>query len=278
MKRVLITGAGSYIGEMVKGYLLKKPDRYLVDTLDMKDKAWRQADFSGYDAVFHVAGIAHRKETKENAHLYYEVNEKLAIETAEKAKREGVRQFIILSTMNVYGLRKGSITKDRAPNPKSNYAIAKNNADLAIRAMAEENFRVAILRPPMVYGRGCKGNYQLLKKFALKSPVFPSLSNQRSMIFVDNLAQFVQKMVDEESEGLFFPQDAQYVNTVDMVGRIAQIHGKKIGFWGLFNPFVRLGLALGVPVLEKVFGDLTYEQCDAVMGRTFAEIMEQVEG
>ena len=86
MKRVLITGANSYVGTNVERWLKKYPDEFEVDTVGTFNDEWKTADFSRYDVVFHVAGIAHQKETKENAHLYYEVNKDLAIETAKKAK------------------------------------------------------------------------------------------------------------------------------------------------------------------------------------------------
>ena len=126
MKKILITGANSYIGTSFEKYLKENyPDEYIVDTVDMIDGSWREKSFAGYDSVFHVAGIAHQKETKKNAHLYYEVNRDLAVETAKKAKSEGVKQFIFLSSMSVYGMDTGVITKETKPNPKSNYGKSK---------------------------------------------------------------------------------------------------------------------------------------------------------
>ena len=102
MKKILITGANSYIGTSFERYLKENcPDEYIVDTVDMVDGSWRTQSFEGYDSVFHVAGIAHQKETKENAHLYYEVNRDLAIETAQKAKADGAKQFVFLSSMSI---------------------------------------------------------------------------------------------------------------------------------------------------------------------------------
>ena len=124
MKNILITGAGSYIGDSVKEYLDKHPELYNVTIKDTI--GWRPAasDFGGYDVVFHVAGIAHRKETKENAHLYYEVNRDQAIRVAEQAKAAGVRQFIIMSSMSVYGMNTGHITKETKP-AASNFLSSK---------------------------------------------------------------------------------------------------------------------------------------------------------
>lgn len=171
---------------------MKQYGGYQIDTVDMIGDAWHMHDFSKYDAVFHVAGIAHIKETKKNAPLYYKVNRDLTIETAETAKKNGVKQFILLSSMSVYGLTTGTITKDTIPAPKSNYGKSKLEADIEIIKIADSSFKVAIMRPPMVYGKGCKGNYQLLRKAALRLPLFPDIENKRSMIYIDTLCERVE--------------------------------------------------------------------------------------
>lgn len=158
MKKILITGANSYIGTSFEKYVSQWPEKYEIDTVDMIDGSWREKSFAGYDAVFHVAGIAHRKETKENEHLYYEVNRDLAIETARKAKQDGVPQFIFLSSMSVYGKNTGIITQETPIVPKSDYGKSKAEAEKGIEVLQDANFNVAILRPPMIYGKGCKGN------------------------------------------------------------------------------------------------------------------------
>lgn len=261
MKRVLITGKDSYIGTSFINWVEEKyPGEFETEELDMIDGTWKEKDFSGYDAVFHVAGIAHQKETKENAPLYYQVNRDLAIETAKKAKEEGVKQFIILSTMSVYGTNVGKIRKGDRPSPRSHYGRAKWQADKVIERMADKTFRVAVLRPPMVYGERCKGNYQLLKKFALKSPVFPNYRNQRSMVKIDVLCDFVAELIQKGKGGLYFPQNPDYVCTTEMVKQIAEESGKSIWTTKLFNPFIKLALKMKIGMIEKVFGDLTYEK------------------
>ena len=256
MKRILITGANSYIGTSVEKWLGKYPEAYKVNTLDMENELWRNKDFSGYDVVFHVAGIAHIRETKKNKDLYYKVNRDLTYETAVKAKAEGVKQFIFLSSMSVYGIETGIINKDTPLNPKSNYGKSKLEAEELINKLADDRFIIAIIRPPMVYGRDCKGNYPRLAKLALKIPVFPRVDNKRSMIYIDNLSEFVKQLIDNCSSGLFFPQNAEYVNTSELVYLIAEVHGKEIKMTKLFNLFIRL---LNVGTVNKIFGDLVYE-------------------
>lgn len=259
MKKILITGANSYIGTSFEKYMAQWPEKYQVDTVDMIDGTWREKDFSGYDSVFHVAGIAHIKETAENAHLYYEINRDLAIETAEKAKREGIGHFVFLSSMSVYGVDEGVITPATEPVPKSNYGKSKLEAEIGIGKLRDEGFRVAVLRPPMVYGDGCKGNYQALVKFAEIMPVFPSYQNQRSMVHIDCLCRFVKEYLDTMADGLFLPQDENYVCTCEMVRMIAAEKGKNLRLMRIFNPAVWI-LAKCTAKGKKAFGNLTYSR------------------
>jgi UDP-glucose 4-epimerase len=222
----------------------------------MKDDSWREKDFSPYDVVFHVAGIAHIKESRTNRELYYKVNRDLAYETAEKAYADGVKQFIFLSSMSVYGIETGVITKETPLQPKSAYGKSKAEAEQLIKSLENDLFRIAILRPPMVYGKGCKGNYPRLAKLALRLPIFPDIDNKRSMIYIDNLCEFIRLLIDDYGAGLFFPQNAEYVKTSEMVRLVAEAHGKRIRMVKLFNPILRI---LRVSIISKVFGDLVYD-------------------
>lgn len=262
MKRILITGAESYIGTSFEKYMEQYREAYLVDTLDMLDENWRDKSFCSYDVVFHVAGIAHIKETKENAELYYNVNCNLASDTAEKAKSEGVKQFIFLSSMSIYGMETGIITLKTKPAPKTNYGKSKLMAEDAILKFAASDFKVAILRPPMIYGDGCKGNYNSLIKFADKLPVFPAIRNKRSMLEINNLCKFVRCLIEEEKEGMFFPQNDEYMCTSSIVKQLAEEKGKKIVLTKLLNPFVKLAMVMPGKIgimAKKAFGDLIYD-------------------
>ena len=275
MKRVLIIGANSYIGESVKEYLLKEPDNYYVDIKDAIGWEPHEDDFKPYDVAFNVAGVAHIKETDDNRHLYYEVNQDLSIKVGRAAKNGGIRQFILLSTMSVYGLTTGHITKQTNPNPVNAYGKSKLKADETIKKMEDDNFKFACLRPPMVYGKGCKGNYQSLRKFALKSPIFPNYDNSRSMVYIGNLCEFVKQCIDGEKNGLFFPQNEDYVNTSNMVEIIAGCNGRKIKLVKAFNLMIR---TMQIPVVKKVFGNLTYEKTDTIAKYGFVESIKLTEG
>lgn len=274
MKKILITGSNSYIGVSFENYMKAYSDQYQVDTVDLIDDSWKSKGFTGYDVVFHVAGIAHRKETKANVRLYYDVNRDLTVEVAIKAKTEGVNQFIFLSSMSVYGLETGVITKKTIPCPKNNYGKSKLEAEIELNKLGDEHFRIAILRPPIVYGRNCKGNYQQLRKIALNMPIFPSLINERSMIFIDHLSEFVKQVIDSDTSGLFLPQNKEYVCTRNMVDLVAAQHGKQMLHIGLFNLLIKY---LPVSVLKKAFGSLVYEKIDVVGKYSFLETIKLCE-
>lgn len=257
MKNILITGANSYIGDSLARWLQEKPNEYTVDILDVKDSAWQKHGFSKYNSVVNVAGIAHIKETKKNKELYYKVNRDLAYEIAQKAKNEGVKQFIFFSSMSVYGVDTGVITRNTVPRPKSNYGKSKFEAEQLINALNDDNFRVAIVRPPMVYGKECKGNYSLLSKYASKIPFFPDVKNQRSMLYVDNLSEIVRKIIDEEIGGLYLPQNKEYVCITELIKVINEVHGRNIILTSIFNPLIKI---LRLKIFNKIFGSLTYEK------------------
>lgn len=268
MKKVLITGAHSYIGTSVEKYIAERyPEECSFDTVDMRDGAWKEKSFSGYDVVFHVAGIAHSdngKISEEKAKLYYSVNTDLTTETAKKAKADGVKQFIFMSSAIVYGGsskvgKKKIITRDTPVSPSNAYGDSKVQAENGIVPLADSNFKICILRPPMIYGKGCKGNYLTLRKFALKLKFFPYVKNERSMLYIENLCEFVRLMILNEESGIFFPQNSEYTNTSEMVKMIAAAHGRKLYLVHGFGWAVKfLGLFTGL--VRKAFGSLTFDK------------------
>jgi len=266
MKKILITGANSYIGVSVERYLQQWPERYSVDTVDMIDGIWREKSFRGYDAVLHVAGLVHQPKTKNDpaeADRYDRINHLLAVETAQKARSEGVKQFLFLSSASVYGLNAPvgkvvMITRDTPLNPTDNYGISKLHAEEGLQKLRDGLFKVAILRPPMIYGKGCRGNYQTMAKLAKKLPVFPWVENQRSMLYMENLAEFIRLLIDDEAEGVFCPQNNEYVNTSDMVNLIAHANGKGILMLRGFTWTLKL-LRSVTGLVDKAFGSLCYD-------------------
>lgn len=267
MKKILITGANSYIGTSFERYMEKWPEKYQVDTLDMIGDDWKKYNFTGYDSVYHVAGIAHSdngKISREKAKLYYDVNSKLTIQTAMKAKKSGVKQFIFMSSAIVYGDsapigKMKMITEDTPVNPANCYGDSKVKAENGLRKLEDENFKVVILRPPMIYGKGSKGNYPPMSKLAQKLPIFPNVKNCRSMLYIENLCEFIRLMIENEERGTFWPQNAEYSNTSELVKMIAAQHGKRVILVkGCTFPLCLLRFATGI--VDKAFGNLSYDQ------------------
>lgn len=266
MKKILITGANSYIGTSFEAYMKQWNDRYQVDTLDMIGDNWLKYDFSDYDCVYHVAGIAHSdsgKISREKAKLYYEVNTKLTVKTAIKAKKSGVKQFIFMSSAIVYGDsapigKMKLITRDTPLSPANCYGDSKVKAEKGLKKLEDESFKVVILRPPMIYGKNSKGNYPLMSRLARKLPVFPEIDNCRSMLYIENLMEFVRLMIDNEERGTFFPQNAEYSNTSELVRLIAEQHGKKVLLVKGCTFLLKIAANL-TGLVNKAFGNLAYD-------------------
>ena len=261
MKNVLITGAGSFVGKGVEAWLQKEPSNYKVDTVDTMNGGWKQADFTKYDVVFHVAGIAHVDPKPEMAPLYYKVNRDLTIELARHAKECGVKQFIYMSSRIVYRVSrslKGNITtQETQPDPNDFYGDSKLQAEKGLHELECDTFKVCILRPPMIYGPGNKGNLPRLAWLASKVPVFPAWHNKRSMIHVNNLAEFVKQVIVREMRGTFCPQNAELADTVEIVRAVAKENGHRIWITKLLNPFVWVG-SFFLPPIPKMFADSYY--------------------
>ncbi len=256
MKRVLITGANSYVGTNVEKWLMRNPDKYTVDTLNMKDQSWKNFDFSKFDVVFHVAGVAHVSTKKSMQDLYFKVNRDLAIETAQKAKSSGVKQFIFMSSMIVYNSKESVITHETKPDPDNFYGLSKLQAEDRISKLECLSFKVCILRPPMIYGKHCKGNYLKLSKLSIKIKLFPNISNYRSMLYIDNLSELVKLIIDNEDMGIFFPQNKNQISTSELVKLISNANKKKIYLFSGLNWIIKL--MNKIRIVRKIFGNFAY--------------------
>lgn len=132
-------------------------------------------------------------------------------------------------------------------------------AEKGIQPLSDERFHVVILRPPMIYGPGSKGNYPVLSKLARKLPLFPVVRNQRSMLYIGNLMEFIRLMIENEEQGIFWPQNREYSNTTELVRLIAEAHGRKILLVPGFGWALKL-MSYITGLINKAFGSLCYEQ------------------
>jgi len=237
---------------------MKEPDKYYVETLDMKDPNWKEFDFSKFDVVFHVAGIAHVSTKKSMKELYFKVNRDLVIETAKKAKDSGVNQFIFMSSMIVYSSRETRITQDTKPKPDNYYGLSKLQAEQGILKLQSDNFNVCVLRPPMIYGPKSKGNFYKLIKLAKNTPVFPKYMNIRSALYIDNLCIFISKYIDSKLNGIFTPKNNEYFSTSEVVKITRKIENKKTFFTRLFNFLIYISVKR-ISLMNKIFGSFYYD-------------------
>ncbi len=252
---------------------MAKDSSYRIDAVDTMGDNWKKADYAKYDVVFHVAGIAHVNADPKMEPLYYKVNCNLTIEVAKHAKAAGVRQFIFMSSQIVFhesqSLKAEVLTAETKPVPNGFYGnsklqaenglwnLVKNQKENSTRSQGGNQMKICILRPCMIYGPNAKGNFSRLAKLACKTPVFPEWHNKRSMLYIDNLAEFVKQAIERELEGTFYPQNRELADTVEIVRYFAKEAGHKIWITKLLNPFVWMGSLVLQPI-NKMFATYYY--------------------
>jgi nucleoside-diphosphate-sugar epimerase len=279
-KKILIIGKTSYIGTNFMNWLRMWPEEYEVKSISVRSSEWKSERFVDFDVILHVAGIVHIKERKEMWSLYDQVNRELPIEVCRKAKNEGVKHFIFLSTMAVYGLD-GELNKEviinnhTNPLPESLYGQSKLEAEMGLLEFADQNFIVSIGRPPMVYGNGCPGNYMELRKWVLRIPILPMIENQRSMIFVNNLCQYIKCLADKTIGGIHHPQIGELISTSELAAGIARINNKRL----VLSPFLGkvIFLIRNLKIVRKLFGNLVYDKRLSNLDCEFIETTKSIE-
>lgn len=277
MKKILILGANSYIGTSFENYIYQKyPEDYEIHTISLHGDTWRHENWSSYDSILNVTGKAHTdisKLSEEQKQEYYAINCDLAVETAKKAIEDGAAQYIYLSSIIIYGDSSNSrtpvrITADTKPAPSNFYGDSKWQAEQKLQELfrtAEKttgHTRLVLLRLPMIYGPGCKGNYKTLVKMSQKLPLFPTYHNERSVLHIDHLTEYLRNLVDSGTGGLYLPQDDTCRSTPDMVFELAEAAGRRMYHAAWMNPFVRLAFYLpGKPgrLARKAFGTLVID-------------------
>ncbi len=265
MKKVMLVGVGGYIGGKFTEYVnLNYPD-WMIDAVDSMNMKWADSDFSGYDAVYNVSGLAHANARQGSEELYYAVNGQLPIDVASKAKAEGVPLFVQMSSQIVYGDmsdlgEEKMITASTIPSEPTVYGKSKMMAERGLQNLVDDTFQVAIIRPPLIYSEFARDNFPRLVNFAKKMPIFPKMDNKQSMVYVDNLCELVHLIIDNNRGGLYYPQQECYIVTSKIVADIAKAVGNKMWQTRIFNPVLKL--LSKVPQLgfiHKAFGSIAYD-------------------
>ena len=237
---------------------------YNVEYISLRDDNWKNADLSNTDVILHTAAIVHRPDLNgpEAEDIYRSVNVELTKELAERAVAAGVPHFIFMSTMNVYGRSSGTIFSSDKPAPEMLYGKTKLQAEKELQRIfgaAGDGFTLTIVRPPMVYGPSCPGNFARLSKLAVRIPLFPRIKNERSMIYIENLCEFLRLAAVQRLDGIFCPQNDEYVNTSDLVREIAEASGHRMLLIPGLNVPLRAA-ARSSAIISKIAGTLIYEK------------------
>ena len=263
--KVLITGENGYVGDSVGAWLKKNGfEESDVSYISLLDDKWKERSFSDVDVILHCAALVHKKQSDYSLEDYKKVNTYLTLEVAEKAKNEGVGQFIFMSTKGVYGMKKSCydevvVTANTPLQPHKKYGVSKREAEIKLLEMNDETFRVAIIRAPLIYGKGCSGNYRQLRKMVLKYRFVPKMPSRISMLYIDNLCELIRQIALQKRSGVFTPQNLPIHSSSEMAVLIAKYNGKKVLYTRIFNPIVRLA-SKRVSKINSAFGSSIYAE------------------
>lgn len=256
-RNLLVTGSSGFVGssfmDSAKGHIK-------IRSVSLQNTRVEEMDFDRIDIILHLAGIAHRMEKTEDS-LYYDVNYQLTKDLAIAAKASGVRHFIFVSTIKVYGDDYELLTPETECKPNDAYGKSKLMAETALEELGSDDFRVSIVRPPLIYGPQVKGNMQKIVNLIEKRRVIPfgNINNKRSMVAVDNLVALLDRIIETGKSGLFLIQDSEPVSTSKLISEIAKCKGKQINLISI--PIVlRYTMKLIVPeIYKRLFGSLVVD-------------------
>jgi nucleoside-diphosphate-sugar epimerase len=259
---VLVTGSSGFVGRHVAPVLeregwavrhvLRTPfgsdGAVLVDSIGPATD-WRAA-LVGVDAVVHLAARVHHKNEEHEVDLYRDINTDGTLHLARCAAAAGVRQFIFVSTVLVHGRSndgRAPFSENDILTPRGVYGMSKAAAEAGLEALAQDSdMRVTVIRPPLVYGAGAKGNFNLLVKVVKLGAPLPlaAIRNHRAFLSVENLTSFIlQRLLHAERKfDAFLLADEEQVSTPDFITRLA----KAAGFTSRLFP-------IPTPVLSALF-------------------------
>ncbi|MEQ8880630.1 MAG: NAD-dependent epimerase/dehydratase family protein [Cyclobacteriaceae bacterium] len=265
---ILLTGSSGFLGSR---YLQKSAFKDQAIPVSLQQTPVKNIDFKGITTVLHCAGIAHRME-KTDDKLYFDVNRDLTLELAEAAKAAGVKQFIFLSTIKVFGLDsseslvQGNLAPSLPLSPSSlslspntdAYGKSKLEAELGLKKLESGDFKIGIIRPPLIYGPGVKGNlFKLMQAIQGSGPLpLGGIDNRRSMIFVDNLIALIDCLIQKRDNITITPSDEPAISTSKLVQLLVNTinPSKKIlSIPGFMRPIIKV---LKPAFHSRLFGSL----------------------
>lgn len=234
--------------------------KYSIKTFSFLRDDFDKLDLSDTETVVHLSALVHQMGGA-SAEEYERVNVTQTIELAKKAKESGVGQFVFMSTVKVYGEETDSVyTEKSICNPEDEYGKSKLKAELELQKLEDENFKVSIIRTPIVYGYGVKANIKNLVSLVKKTPLLPfgGIENRRSMVYIGNLCHLTDVVIDKAQGGIFLASDDQPLSTTRFIELIADSLNKKI--YLLKVPFFESLLKSLKPSFHKrLYGSLEVE-------------------
>ena len=231
-KNILITGANGYVGSSFIDLYTKE---HLFTKFSLLTNKIDKIDFSNIDIVLHCAALVHQKE-EHSYEKYHEINVDYPVNLAKLAKENGVKQFIFISTIAVYGEDLEKLNENTICNPITPYGKSKLEAEKQLLELNNEDFVVSIIRPPMVYGKNAPGNIDSLIKLVKKLPILPlaKINNKRSFISIQNLCHLIDEIIrfrieyGMTGENIFLASDDEPLSTSRLIELIAKNLDKKI--------------------------------------------------
>ncbi|MCT7487100.1 NAD-dependent epimerase/dehydratase family protein [Aliarcobacter cryaerophilus] len=227
MKRLLITGASGFVGSY---FINQYKEKYEIKTFSFLKDDFKSLDCSGVDVVFHLSALVHQMGGA-SSEEYEKVNVTQTLELARKAKASGIKHFVFMSTVKVYGEETDSVyTESISCHPEDEYGKSKLKAELELQKLEDENFKVSIVRTPIVYGYGVKANIKSLVNLVNKIPVLPfgKIENRRSMVYIGNLCNLVDEIITQQKSGIFLASDDEPLSTSRLIESIAKNLDKKV--------------------------------------------------
>ncbi len=262
MKTILITGASGFIGSnFIEGY----KDKYNIIPMDLLKVKPEEIDFNGVDTVLHLAALVHQMKGAPRE-KYFEVNTELTRRVAVEAKKQGVKHFVFYSTVAVYGThgeiyKEVILDKNSKINPKTPYAESKWQAEEILRELEDNNFKISILRPPLVYGKNCPGNMRRLEKLVDMLPILPFNydENKRTLVEINKLLKITDEVIESEIVGIIIPKDDKDISIKEIVEKIIKEKNKKRILIKLPSFIFKLLVKIKPQIMESLYGDLRFK-------------------
>ena len=209
------------------------------------------------NVVIHAAARAHimKEEVTDPLAEYRRVNVDGTLNLARYAVEAGVKRFVFISSIKVNGEQTAPgrpFTCDDTPTPEDPYGISKLEAEQGLQQIAlETGMEVVIIRPPLVYGPGVKGNFASMIKLVEKGLPLPfgAIDNRRSLVGLDNLVDLIITCIDHPNAAnqVFLVSDGEDLSTSGLLRRVAKAMGKP----SRLIPVPAVLLQLGATVLGK---------------------------